>query len=61
MELVAELARAAAPAVELPPEEHDRAVARTSHLPHLLAVLVAGRLADAPGRTWRCPVRASAT
>ena len=24
------------------------AVARTSHLPHLLAVLVAGRLADAP-------------
>ena len=34
--------------VELAPEEHDRAVARTSHLPHLLAVLVAGRLADAP-------------
>jgi prephenate dehydrogenase len=30
------------------PEEHDLAVARTSHLPHLLAVLVAGRLADAP-------------
>jgi prephenate dehydrogenase len=30
------------------PEEHDHAVARTSHLPHLLAVLVAGRLADAP-------------
>ncbi|MBA3782920.1 MAG: prephenate dehydrogenase/arogenate dehydrogenase family protein, partial [Nocardioides sp.] len=27
---------------------HDRAVARTSHLPHLAAVLVAGRLADAP-------------
>ncbi len=34
--------------VELAPEEHDRAVARTSHLPHLLAVLVAGRLAEAP-------------
>ncbi|HSV41480.1 MAG TPA: prephenate dehydrogenase [Nocardioidaceae bacterium] len=31
------------------PEEHDRAVARTSHLPHLLAALVAGRLAGAPG------------
>ena len=35
--------------VRLPPEEHDRAVARTSHLPHLLAALVAGQLADAPG------------
>ncbi|MGD9958692.1 prephenate dehydrogenase [Nocardioides sp.] len=34
--------------VRLTPEEHDRAVARTSHLPHLLAALVAGRLADAP-------------
>ena len=34
--------------VELSPDEHDRAVARTSHLPHLLAVLVAGRLAEAP-------------
>ncbi len=32
----------------LSPEEHDRAVARTSHLPHLLAALAAGRLADAP-------------
>jgi prephenate dehydrogenase len=30
------------------PAEHDAAVARTSHLPHLLAALVAGRLADAP-------------
>ena len=30
------------------PEEHDRAVARTSHLPHLMSALVAGRLADAP-------------
>jgi prephenate dehydrogenase len=27
--------------------EHDRAVARTSHLPHLLAVLTAGQLAEA--------------
>jgi prephenate dehydrogenase len=34
--------------VHLDPTEHDRAVARTSHLPHLLAVLAAGRLADAP-------------
>jgi prephenate dehydrogenase len=32
----------------LSPEEHDKAVARTSHLPHLAAVLVAGRLAGAP-------------
>ena len=30
------------------PDEHDRAVARTSHLPHLLAAIVAGRLTDAP-------------
>lgn len=35
-------------AVRLTPEEHDRAVARTSHLPHLMSALVAGRLADAP-------------
>ena len=34
--------------VRLSPEEHDRAVARISHLPHLLAVLMAGRLAGAP-------------
>lgn len=33
--------------VRLSPVEHDRAVARTSHLPHLLAVLAAGQLADA--------------
>ena len=39
---------AGASVVRLTPEEHDLAVARTSHLPHLLAVLVAGRLADAP-------------
>jgi prephenate dehydrogenase len=34
--------------VSMPPDEHDAAVARTSHLPHLLAALVAGRLTDAP-------------
>ena len=34
--------------VRLSPTDHDRAVARTSHLPHLAAVLVAGRLAGAP-------------
>jgi prephenate dehydrogenase len=30
------------------PEEHDEAVARTSHLPHVVAVLAAGTLAEAP-------------
>ena len=35
-------------AVRMSPSEHDQAVARTSHLPHLLAVLVASRLAGAP-------------
>ena len=35
------------------PEEHDQAVARTSHLPHLLAALAAGRLTDAPARAPR--------
>jgi prephenate dehydrogenase len=39
---------AGASVVRLSPEEHDAAVARMSHLPHLLSVLVAGRLADAP-------------
>jgi prephenate dehydrogenase len=34
--------------VRMTPEEHDHAVARTSHLPHLLAVLTAARLAGAP-------------
>ncbi|HEX6151128.1 prephenate dehydrogenase [Nocardioides sp.] len=47
--LVEELVRVCgAVPVTLDPGEHDRAVARISHLPHLLAVLVAGRLADAP-------------
>ena len=34
--------------VRLTPDEHDKAVARTSHLPHLMASLAAGVLADAP-------------
>lgn len=34
--------------IRLDPEAHDRAVALVSHLPHLLSVLTASRLADAP-------------
>ena len=34
--------------VRLSPDEHDRAVARISHLPHLMSVLMAGQLAEAP-------------
>ena len=46
--LVEALARlCGAEPVRLTPVEHDRAVARTSHLPHLLAVLTAGQLAEA--------------
>ncbi len=46
--LVEALARlCGAEPIRLSPVEHDRAVARTSHLPHLLAVLTAGQLADA--------------
>jgi prephenate dehydrogenase len=49
VELVRALAVACgAVPLELSPEQHDQAVARTSHLPHLMAVLVAGRLTDAP-------------
>ncbi|HZJ07139.1 MAG TPA: prephenate dehydrogenase [Nocardioidaceae bacterium] len=49
IDLVTELARlCGALPVTFTPDEHDRAVARTSHLPHLLAALVAGRLTDAP-------------
>ena len=49
VDLVLELVAAVgATAVQMSPDEHDRAVARTSHLPHLLASLVAGRLAEAP-------------
>ncbi|GAC1380726.1 MAG: prephenate dehydrogenase [Marmoricola sp.] len=33
--------------VRMSPVEHDHAVARTSHLPHVLAVLAAGQLTDA--------------
>lgn len=47
--LVEELARlCGAVPVRLTPTEHDRAVARISHLPHLMAVLTAGRLTEAP-------------
>jgi prephenate dehydrogenase len=47
--LVTDLARlCGATPVTFTPDEHDEAVARTSHLPHLLAALVAGRLTDAP-------------
>jgi prephenate dehydrogenase len=41
--------RCGAVPVRLSPVEHDAAVARTSHVPHLLAALAAGLLADAPG------------
>ena len=34
--------------LRMEPAEHDRAVARISHVPHLMAVLVAGRLVGAP-------------
>lgn len=48
VELVEAIARTCgAEAIRLSPVEHDRAVARTSHLPHLLAVLAAGQLAEA--------------
>lgn len=47
--LVDELARVCGGVtVRLTPLEHDRAVARISHVPHLMAVLTAGRLAEAP-------------
>ncbi len=47
--VVEELARrCGAVPVRLTPVEHDRAVARISHIPHLLAALAAGRLAGAP-------------
>lgn len=47
--LVEELARVSgAVPVRLSPVEHDAAVARTSHVPHLMAALAAGRLVDAP-------------
>lgn len=49
VDLVEELvALCGATVVRMDPREHDKAVARVSHLPHLAAVLVAGRLAEAP-------------
>lgn len=49
VEVVEDLVRlTGAVPVWLTPTEHDRAVARTSHVPHLMAALVAGRLAQAP-------------
>lgn len=46
---VAALAEAAgAVVVPMTPQEHDLAVAKVSHLPHLLAVLAAARLDGAP-------------
>ncbi len=48
LDAVTALARAVgAVPVAMSPDEHDSAVARTSHLPHLMAALVAGRLAGA--------------
>ena len=47
--LVEQLAgRCGAVPMRISPLDHDRAVARTSHIPHLLSALVAGRLRDAP-------------
>ncbi|CAN5653692.1 prephenate dehydrogenase [soil metagenome] len=49
IEAVTALAEACgATPVMFTPDEHDQAVARTSHLPHLLAAMAAGRLTDAP-------------
>jgi prephenate dehydrogenase len=49
IELVEALARlCGAVPVRLSPVEHDAAVARTSHVPHVLASLVAGQLLHAP-------------
>ena len=61
--LVEELARrCGAIPVRLTPEEHDRAVARTSHLPHLLAGRSSpGGWPTRPPTTSRCPGRACAT
>ena len=49
VDLVESLARVCgAVPVRLSPVEHDAAVARTSHVPHVLAALVAGQLRHAP-------------
>ncbi len=39
--------------VEMSPEDHDRAVALTSHVPQLVASLLAGRFVDAPEGSLR--------
>ena len=49
LRLVEQLVQACgAVAVHMSTLEHDRAVARVSHLPHLVAALTAGRLVEAP-------------
>ncbi|MBW9204947.1 prephenate dehydrogenase [Mumia sp. zg.B53] len=49
MELVRDLGRTAgATLVEMPPDEHDVAVARVSHLPQVMSVLTAARLHGGP-------------
>jgi prephenate dehydrogenase len=40
--------RCGAEPVQMPPQAHDEAVARVSHVPHVLAVLAAARLDGAP-------------
>ncbi|MDQ4086359.1 MAG: prephenate dehydrogenase [Actinomycetota bacterium] len=50
VDAVATLARlCGAEPVRMSPAEHDEAVARVSHVPHVLAVLAAARLDGAPG------------
>ncbi|WP_434811836.1 prephenate dehydrogenase [Microbacterium sp. bgisy189] len=39
--------------IEMTPEEHDRSVALVSHVPQLVASLLAGRFVDAPGDAMR--------
>ncbi len=39
--------------IEMTPEEHDRAVALVSHVPQLVASLLAGRFVDAPADSLR--------
>lgn len=39
--------------VEMTPEEHDRSVALVSHVPQLVASLLAGRFVDAPDESLR--------
>jgi prephenate dehydrogenase len=54
VDLVVALARlCGADAVLMSPREHDEAVARVSHVPHVLAALAAARLDGAPGEHLR--------